>query len=293
MLTEWGKAINPGHVLEEYPRPSMRRPGYTCLNGFWDYAFTGSESFPDSYEGRILVPFSPEAPLSGVNRQLLPEMFLHYRRTFPVEHSGKGERLLLHFGAVDQSCKVYVNGRKAGEHMGGYLAFSLDTTSFVHEGENVLQVVVRDLSDTSYHAKGKQSLERGGGDLYSIHNYFRRLKVKPDPDRCVGLTEFGGYSWHMPDHSWGREEYGYRKYHSEDELTEAIEKLWLRDLIPNTEKGLSASVYTQVSDVEDETNGLLTYDRKVVKVHAQRMVQINRKLIESFEKATSGISEDT
>lgn len=84
MLTEWGKAINPGHVLEEYPRPSMRRPGYTCLNGFWDYAFTGSESFPDSYEGRILVPFSPEAPLSGVNRQLLPEMFLHAQRMVQI-----------------------------------------------------------------------------------------------------------------------------------------------------------------------------------------------------------------
>ena len=66
VLTKWGKEIDPEHVLEEYPRPGMRRDSYVCLNGFWDYAITGTSVFPREYEGRILVPFSPEADLSGV-----------------------------------------------------------------------------------------------------------------------------------------------------------------------------------------------------------------------------------
>ena len=64
MMTKWGKAIDPEHVLEEYPRPGMRRDSFICLNGYWDYAITESQQLPEQYEGRILVPFSPEALLS-------------------------------------------------------------------------------------------------------------------------------------------------------------------------------------------------------------------------------------
>ena len=76
ILTRWGKEIDPEHVLEEYPRPGMKREGYEILNGFWDYAITGSAEFPEAYDGRILVPFSPESELSGVNRVLKPDMYL-------------------------------------------------------------------------------------------------------------------------------------------------------------------------------------------------------------------------
>ena len=162
ILTRWGEAIDPEHVLEDYPRPGMKRDGCIFLNGYWDYAFTGSSRLPEQYDGRILVPFSPEAALSGVNKILMPDMFLHYRRKFSAGKPEGGKRLLLHFGAVDQSCEVYVNGCRLGEHSGGYWHFSFDITGYVHEGENLLQVVVRALSDTSYHARGKQSLERGG-----------------------------------------------------------------------------------------------------------------------------------
>ena len=161
MMTRWGRTIDPEHVLEEYPRPGMVRGGYTNLNGRWDYAITGSEAFPQKYDGKILVPFSPEAPLSGVNRVLQPEEYLHYERQIMLRREGH-VRYLLHFGAVDQMCKVYVNGEMAGEHTGGYLAFSMDITALLRDGENRLHVTVRDLTDTSFHAKGKQSLHRGG-----------------------------------------------------------------------------------------------------------------------------------
>ena len=585
LLTRWGKALDPEHVLEDYPRPAMVRDRYITLNGYWDYAITDSGLHPEKYDGKILVPFSPEAPLSGVNRMLKPDQYLHYSRHFSLSRILPHRRMLLHFGAVDCICSVYVNGREIGSHTGGYLPFSFDITDDLREGDNQLQAVVRDPSDTSYHAKGKQSLERGGmwytaqsgiwqsvwmeevpdvyisglkldpqfdegalrvrvlmstkerlharftvrtrdeaakghcgiileedgwtgtscilnlpsfqpwtpenpvlydleveagddkissyfamrkismerdadgilrlflngrpyyhngvldqgyypdglytapsdeamindilqmkalgfnmlrkhikiepqrwyyhcdrlgmlvwqdmvcggslykgwfvtimptvfpitgrlfrdtrhrrlfareneegrrefiremkqtirhlynhpsivlwvpfnegwgqfdarravslirrmdpgrlvdeasgwvdqgsGDLYSIHNYFRKLKVKPKPDRCVALTEFGGYSWHIPERSWGTEEYGYKKFSSGGELTKGIEHLWNRDLLPNIRKGLSASVYTQVSDVEDETNGLQTYDREEVKVDADRLAQLNARL---------------
>ena len=89
---------------------------------------------------------------------------------------------------------------------------------------------------------------------------------------------------HIPDHSWTDNEFGYRKYHSKATLTHAIEQLWKRDLLDNIETGLSAIVYTEVSDVEDETNGLLTYDREILKVDAEKMRGINRGLLKTFEK---------
>ena len=110
MMTRWGKEIDPEHVLEEYPRPGMKRDGYVILNGFWNYAITSSAEFPKEYDGRILVPFSPESVLSGVNRVVMPDMFLHYKREFSLSRTESGKRLLLHFGAVDQCCEVYVTG---------------------------------------------------------------------------------------------------------------------------------------------------------------------------------------
>ena len=128
--------------------------------------------------------------------------------------------------------------------------------------------------------------DKGGGDVFSIHNYFVPLKVLPQQGRCVAVTEFGGFSWHTPDHSWAEGEFGYRKYHSGEELTEAIGRLWQRDVLSNIKNGLSASVYTEVSDVEDETNGLLTYDREIIKVNAEKIVQINRQLAVTFDMET-------
>ncbi len=91
IMTRWGKEIDPEHVLTEYPRPGMKRDGYKILNGFWDYAITASAEFPKAYDGRILVPFSPESALSGVNRVLMPDMFLHYKREFSLTRIEKGK----------------------------------------------------------------------------------------------------------------------------------------------------------------------------------------------------------
>lgn len=172
LYTVWGEKLDPEHVLEEYPRPQLKRDNYAILNGYWNYAFTAAETpQPEKWDGRILVPFSPESALSGVNRQLQPEEALWYERKFmiadaggePVSEAEKvGIRTILHFGAVDQSCTVYVNGKNAGSHKGGFYNFSYDITELIQVGENVLTVRVRDVSDTSWHSRGKQKLKSGG-----------------------------------------------------------------------------------------------------------------------------------
>jgi hypothetical protein len=164
MRTRWGRALDPDHVLQEHPRPQLVRDSYLNLNGWWEHAFTGLEADePATYDGPILVPFSPEAPLSGVGRQLQPDELLWYRRTFVrPDDAGEGTRVLLHFGAVDQSCTVRVNDHEVGRNHGGYLPFSCDVTAALQDGDNTLVVRVRDLSDQRGPSSGKQRLDRGG-----------------------------------------------------------------------------------------------------------------------------------
>lgn len=162
LQTVWGELLEEDKVLQEYPRPQLVRDNYTILNGKYRYAFTKSSRMPEQYDGEILVPFSPETQLSGVGRQLQPREFLWYERSFPLEELPRDKRLVLHFGACDERCRVYINGAQVGFHSGGYQAFSFDITSYVNIGENKLQVCVRDQSDTSYHGRGKQMLKNGG-----------------------------------------------------------------------------------------------------------------------------------
>ncbi len=153
-------------VLAEYPRPQMVRlkPAgrYEILNGWWNYAVMDSRRVPQEWDGKILVPFSPEAKISFADHQLMPEEYLWYEKEIQVEDFCENQRALLHFGAVDQKCEIYLNGRKMAEHMGGYLPFSVEVTGRIRPGRNVLRICVQDFTDTSYPARGKQKLEPGG-----------------------------------------------------------------------------------------------------------------------------------
>lgn len=166
-LTRWGEALDPDHPLPEYPRPQLVRDSYLNLNGRWRYAITGSDRPPGHDDGEIVVPFPPEAPLSGVGRVLQPDEVLHYQRSLTLPQgftTTDDDRVLLHLGAVDQRCRVEVDGTVVGEHQGGYLPFTCDVTDVVVAGggPHVLRVVVRDPTDTGPGARGKQRLRRGG-----------------------------------------------------------------------------------------------------------------------------------
>ena len=183
------------HPLAEYPRPAMRRDSCEILNGPWQYAITQTAEYPAAWQGSILVPYSPEAPASGVNRTLQPGQWLHYHRLF-APPAGEGGRVLLHFGAVDYACAVQVTGHLAGGHRGGYWPFTLDITDLLNgTGRNSLWVAVQDPTGHGTQARGKQTLKPGGmfypaqsGIWQTVwlervpDNYIQTLTVTPDYD---------------------------------------------------------------------------------------------------------------
>lgn len=161
LMTTWGSELDRDHVKQEYPRPNMVRDSYLNLNGKWDCAIT-REKVCRAYDREILVPFAPESVLSGVDVVVQPEDYLHYRKRFCLPDGFDRGRVLLHFGAVDQECTVYLNGTKLGEHRGGYLPFTFDVTDALAEGENELTLTVRDRTEKAPYPRGKQKLTKKG-----------------------------------------------------------------------------------------------------------------------------------
>lgn len=610
LISRWGKEIDPGNILQEYPRPNLVRDSYFNLNGKWECRINESET-ADFYDETIIVPFSPESMLSGVGKIVMPHQRLHYRKKFTLPEGFKKSRVLLHFGAVDQECSVFVNGIRMGGHKGGYLPFHFDITDSLRQGENVLTLSVTDRTEQSPHARGKQKLQKkgkyaslfytpqsgiwktvwmesvekayiedvritplyddssvrfeitvlnacktsgaetsggkasggetsgtvrlavlergveigqaeitvrqekeikqvisqeikldgfkpwtpdtphlydviirygedevrsyfgmrklstgrdgkgilrfflnnkpyffngildqgywpeslmtapsdealvydiiklkemgyntirkhvkieaerfyyhcdrlgmmvwqdmpngggeynmvfvthlpnasdrfargvsdrhygifkrkdgegrrqyytdlknmvstlynypsiavwvpfnegwgqfdaakatkevreidsgrlineacgwfdqGGGDMYSIHNYRHKLKVKPQQDRVVALTEYGGYAYPVEEHLSCKKEFGYQHYHSTEELTQNYKRLWEEEIYPNLQYGLCSAIYTQTSDIEEEINGVLTYDREIVKLDEEQVKEMNDKLYGMFD----------
>lgn len=610
LISRWGKEIDPGNILQEYPRPNLVRDSYFNLNGEWECRINESET-ADFYDETIIVPFSPESMLSGVGKIVMPHQRLHYRKKFTLPEGFKKSRVLLHFGAVDQECSVFVNEIRVGGHKGGYLPFHFDITDSLRQGENVLTLSVTDRTEQSPHARGKQKLQKkgkyaslfytpqsgiwktvwmesvekayiedvritplyddssvrfeitvlnackisgaetsggkasggetsgtvrlavlergveigqaeitvrqekeikqvisqeikldgfkpwtpdtphlydviirygedevrsyfgmrklstgrdgkgilrfflnnkpyffngildqgywpeslmtapsdealvydiiklkemgyntirkhvkieaerfyyhcdrlgmmvwqdmpngggeynmvfvthlpnasdrfargvsdrhygifkrkdgegrrqyytdlknmvstlynypsiavwvpfnegwgqfdaakatkevreidsgrlineacgwfdqGGGDMFSIHNYRHKLKVKPQQDRVVALTEYGGYAYPVEEHLSCKKEFGYQHYHSTEELTQNYKRLWEEEIYPNLQYGLCSAIYTQTSDIEEEINGVLTYDREIVKLDEDQVKEMNDKLYGMFD----------
>ncbi len=155
----------------EHPEPMMRRENWQNLNGEWlfqfDFGMSGAErglyktDAANEYTQKILVPFCPESVLSGIGyKDFIPAVW--YKRIIKITEKQLSGRVLLHFGAVDYECDVYINGEKAGNHFGGYSSFTLDITEFLKEGENDLTVNARDNLRSGKQPKGKQS-----GSFYS------------------------------------------------------------------------------------------------------------------------------
>lgn len=160
----WANQVQPSHVLAEYPRPQMERKTWMNLNGLWDYAITDtvSATSPQAYAGKILVPFAVESSLSGVGRTVGASQWLWYHRTFRMPDTFRGQQVLLHFGAVDWRCEVWINGQPVGRHEGGYDPFSFNISPWLKGNTCDVKIKVWDPSDDGPQPRGKQVKQPGG-----------------------------------------------------------------------------------------------------------------------------------
>ncbi len=194
LYTRWGRELNKTLPLNDYPRPQLKRDSFINLNGEWNYAIYDEYKKFGGYQGKIIVPFSPECILSGVEKLVEPTDILYYQRYFNFKRSN--HRVLLHFGAVDYECEVTLNNTVIGEHKGGYLPFTFDITPYVLDGENEIKLSVKDPTNTGTQARGKQTFKRGGiwytpqsGIWQTVwieevpRDYIESVKLTPDIDR--------------------------------------------------------------------------------------------------------------
>jgi beta-galactosidase/beta-glucuronidase len=157
LKTRWAKDVSPKKPLDEYPRPQLVRKEWQNLNGLWDLGITPKDATQGQYTEKILVPFPVESALSGVMKMVSENERIWYRRGFEIPRGWKGQRVLLNFGAVDFDTKVFVNGKEAGTHVGGYDGFSFDITDYLNKkGANELVVSVWDPTDAGTQPRGKQ-----------------------------------------------------------------------------------------------------------------------------------------
>ncbi len=139
------------------------------------------------------------------------------------------------------------------------------------------QVKAYDPSRIVDHASGWH--DQGGPEINSMHRYILPVTMRKNDGRPFALTEFGGYSRKIENHIWNdKKSFGYIMYKDKASLTKAYKKLFERQIIPKISKGLCATVYTQVSDVEFEVNGIFTYDRELLKIDENTIKQINQKM---------------
>ena len=189
--------------LSEYPRPQLRRDSYICLNGYWEYAIRTIESIPDVFDGQILVPFSPEVEKSGVNKVITPKDYLFYRLKYEIPKEFIKDKVILHFGAVDQIAELFINGKFVLKHVGGFLPFSCDIKPYLEDNKLEIVLRVQDTTNSSYHSSGKQALNPGGiwykpqSGIYmpvwmeSVkEGFIEKIKITPDIDKKVVNLRF-------------------------------------------------------------------------------------------------------
>ena len=187
IVTEWAGKADPSNPLPEYPRPQMVRELWKSLNGLWEYAITPKgEQIPETFQGKILVPFAVESALSGVGKPVGPGNALWYRTRFQLPSGFKGKNILLHFDAVDWESDIYINGVKIGSHQGGYDPFSFDITASIKGNSPViLELKVTDPVDKGPQPRGKQVIKPSGIWYTSVTGIWRTVWIEAVPKTYI------------------------------------------------------------------------------------------------------------
>ena len=183
LTTEYIDKMDKITPWNEYPRPSMVRDSFLCLNGLWDFCVCKKKETP-TYNEKILVPFPPESLLSGLEKGIRKRRIMHYRRSFSIPEGFNKGRIILHFDAVDTICNVFVNGKEVVEHKGGYLPFSVDITENILDGENQLSLSVKDDLDLNY-PYGKQTRKRGGMWYTPVSGIWQTVWIESVPENYI------------------------------------------------------------------------------------------------------------
>jgi hypothetical protein len=186
LMTRWAAEVNPTNAHPEYPRPQLTRTNWLNLNGLWQYAITPDAArIPGDFQGQILVPFPLDSALSGVMKKLEEADSLWYRRQVTIPAAWRGQRVRLHFGAVDWQTRVLVNGRDVGRHRGGYDRFSFDITDQLrwNGGEEIL-VQVTDPTEGDQ-PRGKQSRKPEGIFYTPTSGIWQTVWLEPVPQVCL------------------------------------------------------------------------------------------------------------
>ena len=180
--TQWAETLTPDNAWRSYPRPQLVRSQWQNLNGIWECAVTRDGQNPTAYDKEILVPFCIESSLSGLAETFRPKDRLWYKRSFTLDPSWKGQRIILHFGAVDYACEVTVNGKLVGTHKGGNNAFQFDITDALRrKGANQLVVSVTDPTDMDTDTRGKQILDPKGIWYTAVSGIWKTVWIEPVP----------------------------------------------------------------------------------------------------------------
>ena len=186
--TRWAEQVTVENVWQIYPRPQLKRVNWKNLNGLWKYQVTemNRKKKDVHYGDEILVPFSIESSLSGVEGQFGPSDKLWYRKEFTIDPDWKGKQILLHFGAVDYECQVWVNNILVGKHTGGNNPFSFNITRFLKkDGKQVVELSVTDPTDTESITRGKQQLNQRGIWYTPVTGIWQTVWLEPVTARHI------------------------------------------------------------------------------------------------------------
>lgn len=192
IATPWAEKVTPASVLPEYPRPQLVREKWLNLNGLWNYAIVpnSQSGIPAAFSGSILVPFAVESALSGVGKTVGKDSLLWYEREIVVPANFKNNNVMLHFGAVDWLCEVFVNGKSAGTHQGGYDPFSFDITSLLTKsGKQKITVKVSDPSDDGPQPRGKQVKKPNGIWYTPVTGIWQTVWMEAVPKTYIESTK--------------------------------------------------------------------------------------------------------